>query len=531
VEAGKPSLFLTFDDEFNSLSLNTGTPATAGNVWKTTFYGGDRTLPRNQELEVYVDPDYKGTSTTALGLNPFSDQNGILSISARPATAAALPYLGGYAYTSGLLTTQSSFSQTYGYFEVRAQVPKGQGLWPGFWLLSADGIWPPEIDVLEQIGSGNTYNSNGIFSTVAGATVVHGTFLGTDLSQGFHTYGMAWTPQTITFYVDGQQTFQTATPADMNKPMYMLLNLAVGGTWPGSPDGTTNWSTADYKIDYVRAYSYDPTSIAAPVVTLSNAVNPADLTSSFIAPATGPSTAAIYSAQQMNIAGVVSPTTVSVSYDANNALTVTNKGAWNAVKNATVKESANGAVTVNNFVDAEITMGNGDSTVTVTGAKRGAITVGNGNDRISVTAQSNDTTQNLMKITAGDGNNHISFTGAMAAVAVTAGNGNNQVTIGGQANGTVKTGAGSDDLVDQSTGALSLTGGGGSDLFEFFAGAHATVTDFQAGQDSIVLHGVSPGQVQVSNSAGSTLIALGGGAQIQLAGVALSAGSLNIVYA
>src|SRR5258706_15924948 len=113
---------------------------------------------------------------------------------------------------------------------------------------------------------------------------------------------MGWTPQPITFYVDGQQPFQPATPADMNKPMYMLLNLAVGGTWPGSPDGTTKWSTANYKIDYVRAYSYDATSIAAPVVTLSNAINPADLSSSFTAPSTGPGTAAVYSAQQMNIA-------------------------------------------------------------------------------------------------------------------------------------------------------------------------------------------------------------------------------------
>ena len=281
----------------------------------------------------------------------------------------------------------------------------------------------------------------------------------------------------------------------------------------------------------MRAYSYDPTSIAAPVVTLSNAMNPADLSSSFMAPSTGPGTAATYSAQQMNIGGVVSPTTVSVAYDANNALTVTNKGGWNAVKNATVKSTANGVVSVNNFVDAEIALGNGDSTVTVTGAKRGAITVGNGNDRISVTAQSDATTQNLMKITAGDGDNRISFSGGMAAVAVTAGNGNNLVTIGGQATGTVKTGTGSDDLVDHSTGTVSLTGGGGSDLFEFFAGAHATVTDFHAGQDSILLHGVSPGQVQVSTSAGSTLIALGGGATVQLAGVALTAQSLNIVYA
>jgi len=88
VENSKLGLHLTFDDEFNSLSLNTGTLATAGNVWKTTFFGGERTLTRNKELQLYVDPDYKGTSTTSLGLNPFSDQNGILTITVPKAERA-----------------------------------------------------------------------------------------------------------------------------------------------------------------------------------------------------------------------------------------------------------------------------------------------------------------------------------------------------------------------------------------------------------------------------------------------------------
>jgi len=223
------ALHLTFDDEFDSLSLNTGTTATAGNVWKTTYIGDVRALTVHNDLQLYVDPDYRGTSTAPLGLNPFSVQNGILTISARPAPAAALPYLWGYQYTSGLLTTEKSFAQTYGYYEVRAQIPAGQGLWPAFWLLSADGKWPPELDVMEQIGSDSHFNSAGVYSTLDG-TQVHQTVLSADTSQGFHVYGMAWTPQTITFYVDGQQTWQTATPADMNKPMYLLLNLAVGGT-------------------------------------------------------------------------------------------------------------------------------------------------------------------------------------------------------------------------------------------------------------------------------------------------------------
>jgi Ca2+-binding RTX toxin-like protein len=75
-----------------------------------------------------------------------------------------------------------------------------------------------------------------------------------DTSAGFHTYGVDWEPDFITWYVDGQQVFQTATPADMNKPMYMIANLAVGGDWPGSPDGSTTFP-ATMQIDYIRAYA------------------------------------------------------------------------------------------------------------------------------------------------------------------------------------------------------------------------------------------------------------------------------------
>jgi beta-glucanase (GH16 family) len=530
VEPSQSSMHLTFDDEFNGLSLNTGTAATAGGTWKTTFNNGKRTLYSNGELEYYVDPDYSGGAAAPLGLQPFSVSQGILTIAARPAPGADLPYLENHPYTSGLLTTQNSFAQTYGYFEIRAEVPTGKGLWPGFWLLPADGSWPPEIDVMEQMGSNNFYNSNGVYSTTAG-TVVHGTYFGQDLSQGFHTYGMAWTPQTITFYVDGQQTYQVPTPADMNKPMYLLVNLAVGGKFPGSPDATTDWSAANLKVDYIRAYSYDPNAAAAPTTTLSNHMDPWNLASSFNAPATGPNSAVTYTAQQMNIAGVDPNATVSVAYDANNGIAVTNNGAWNAIKDVTVQSAVNGSVTVTNFVDAEIGLGNGDSRVTVTGAKRGTITVGNGNDIITVSGQTNGTTDNLMKIATGDGNNRIAFSGNDVATRIVTGNGNNQVTVAGRSTATIITGSGGDDLVDNSTGPVTMTGGGGKDIFEFLAGAHATVTDFQAGQDSIILKGTSASQVQVVTGASSTLIDLGGGSSIQLSGVSLTANQLNLVYA
>jgi beta-glucanase (GH16 family) len=526
-------LHLTFDDEFNSLSLNMGTPSTAGGTWTTYFSGfGVRTLSGNNEQELYVDPSFAGTSGAPLGLNPFSVQNGTLTISAAPAPAADLPYLSGFQYTSGMLNTENSFSQTYGYFDMRAELPAGgQGLWPAFWLLKDTNTWPPEIDVLEQVSN----PASNIFSTVIDSAQPNqqGSANVGDTSTGFHDYGVLWTPQTITFYFDGRQLFSTPTPADMNSPMYMIMNLALGGNWAGSVNSNTNWALANMKIDYVRAYSLTPTATSgAPAVTFSNAVDPTNLASSFAAPTLSPGTSTTYTAGQLGITGVDPTATVTTTTDANDALTVTNNGAWGAINNVTINSAVNANVTVNNFVDAQISLGNGDSTVTVNDAMRGTISVGNGNDVIAVVAESNAATNNVTTITAGDGQDQISFRGAAnTSAAISAGNLGNTFTIDGQASATVKSGTGSDDFIDKSTGSLTLTGGGGSDIFEFLAGAHATITDFQAGQDTIMLHGLTASQVSVTASGGNTFIALGNGAQVELAGVSLAANQLHLSYA
>jgi len=319
----------------------------------------------------------------------------------------------------------------------------------------------------------------------------------------------------------------------MNQPMYMLMNLAVGGTWPGSPNASTNWALANMKIDYVRAYSLTPTATSgAPTVTLSNAINPTDLTSSFAVPTLSPSTSTTYTAGQLNITGIDPAATVTTTTDANDGVTITNNGAWGAINDVTIKSAVNANVTVNNFVDAQISLGNGDSTVTVNNAMRGTITVGNGDDVINVTAESNATTNNVTTITAGDGKDQISFLGAANTTAViTAGNLGNTITVDGQASATVTSGTGNDDFIDKSTGSLTLTGGGGTDVFEFLAGAHATITDFQAGQDTIMLHGLTASQVSVTTSQGNTFIALGNGSQIELAGVSLAASQIHMTYA
>src|SRR5262249_43374822 len=233
-----PGMKLTFDDEFNSLSLNMDTPATANGTWDTYFSGwGTRSLTGNGEQEVYADPSLPGTAGSPLGINPFSDQNGVATITASPTPSQDRQALWNMPYTSGLLNTQTSFSQTYGYFEINAKLPGGgQGLWPAFWLLPENNSWPPEIDVFEQVDS----PTSPILSTVHDASGnVRQSFNVGDPSAAYHTYGVLWTSQAITFYVDGQKMGSTPTPADYNQPMYMLMNLAVGGSWPGSPDSTT----------------------------------------------------------------------------------------------------------------------------------------------------------------------------------------------------------------------------------------------------------------------------------------------------
>ncbi len=524
-------LTLTFHDEFDSLSLRTGTAATKGNVWKTTFFGGERTLVGNRELELYVDPDYKGSSGHALGINPFSISDGVLSVAARPVTQTDKPYLHGFNYTSGLLTTQGSFAQTYGYFEIRADNPAGKGLFPAFWLLATDGKWPPEIDVYEQIGSARSYVSNGVLGSLGNAHV-KGTYVGLDATAGFHTYSMDWTAQTITFYFDGKQTYQVATPQQLHKPMYVLIDLAVGGNWPGSPDATTDWSKADLLIDYVRIYSHDPNATPTPTpaaVVLSNAVDPLDPASTFAAPATGPGTSTTYTSAQLGIAGVAS-TTVTVAYDAANDVTITNTGAWNAIKNAVVTTAAIDGVTNVTFVYVEDTLGLGDNTVVVTDSKRGSIVTAGGDDTIVVTAVSNGSTGNLMSITTGGGDDYVAFTGGRnTRDAIVLGDGNDSVVVTGQASGAVNGGAGDDILGDHSTGNVVLTGGSGSDFFQFLAGAHATITDFVAGDDHIHLIGVAPAAVHVTAAAGSTQIDLGAGASVQLLGVSLTAAQIDLL--
>jgi beta-glucanase (GH16 family) len=542
------AMHLTFDDEFNGpLSFGSSTVNTGSHVWNTTYSGGVRTEKSNAEQELYVDPSYD-----KLGLNPFSDSNGVLTIKAGKTPSADAAAV-GMPYISGALTTQGSFAQEYGYFEAGIETPAGQGLWPAFWLLPAGGGWPPELDVMEQVDNvaGKPTTTYSTVHSAVTPTISDAVQMPQNLTGGFHVYGMNWTASTITFYVDGQQIAKMATPADAHQPMYMLLDLAVGGTWPGSPNASTDWSTAEMKVDYVRAYSTSATVPAAavpadvpaataaadpapsgtlPTVVLGDAASPTDYASSF-RPTGHAGGSTTYSAAQLGISGV-SGTSVTVAYGTAGSVRITNDGAWNTIKNVTVKDSGAETVTLKNFVDTEVTLGNGASTVTVTGAKRGDITTGSGNSTISVTGGSTSTSSNVMHVTTGNGNNTVSFTGsADDHAAIKTGNGANGITLAGHALGSVTVGTGDNHITDKSSGAVTETLGSGSNVLEFLASAHATVSGYSAAHDSIVLSGVSSNQVTVTASGGSTTIGLGATGDIHLSGVSLTTAAAHISYA
>lgn len=180
-------------------------------------------------------------------------------------------------YTSARLKTQRKFSQAYGRFEARIKIPKGEGMWPAFWLLGENinkVDWPQsgEIDIMENIGKepGTVYGSlHGPSSSPKGNKKIGTSDLskpfrlpeGQKFADDFHLYAVEWEPATIRFYVDtnlyatfNKTDWPAGEPWVFDHPFFILLNLAVGGDWPGAPDKTTKFPQK-MLIDYVRVYS------------------------------------------------------------------------------------------------------------------------------------------------------------------------------------------------------------------------------------------------------------------------------------
>ena len=259
-----PSGTLVWSDEFTNSAGGNGQPDTK--VW--TFDTGNSGFG-NHELENYCAWGSNTAPCAAANPSAFVGSDGYLHIEAQQTSPGI--------YTSARLKTQGLFSFQYGRFEVRAQVPEAQGFWPAAWLLGnnvATVNWPAcgEQDVLERVNAAKIPDWNE--GSVHGTGFTGNTGLGTmynfsagQTAAGWHTYGMIWSKGTVAYYVDDPghpyATFTTQSlnglsgaswPFDAGQSNFILLNLAIGGDWPGPPNSTTPFPS-EMLVDYIRIYT------------------------------------------------------------------------------------------------------------------------------------------------------------------------------------------------------------------------------------------------------------------------------------
>jgi beta-glucanase (GH16 family) len=247
---------LVWADDFSGPGIDVN-PAN----WKYETGGGGW---GNRELETYCAPGSDKAPCQTIEPNAVVGSDGYLHIVARRDAATG-------AWTSARLTTQGLQSFQYGRIEARIKIPAGEGVWPAFWMLGDDVTthpWPAcgELDIMENVGKEP--------ATVHGS--VHGTgFTGTPLTTAgqlpshavlaaaFHTYGLIWSPGKVQYYLDDPaHPYATYTRADLPRGAvwpfddgryFILLNLAIGGQWPGPPNAATH-APAEMLVDYVRVY-------------------------------------------------------------------------------------------------------------------------------------------------------------------------------------------------------------------------------------------------------------------------------------
>lgn len=234
---------LTWADEFDGNSLNT-------NVWSHNIGTGSSGWGNN-ELQYYTNSE-----------NNLQISNGTLKIIARNEPT------NGSNFSSARIITNNIFEFQYGRVEARIKVPMGQGIWPAFWMLGANFEsvgWPlcGEIDIMEHVN-----NENVVHGTMHWLNNTH-TYRGSTVPftpDSFHLYGIVWNEQRVVFTLNNHPYFQIPFSSSNNtqqifqKPFFFLLNIAVGGNWPGSPDASTVFP-ATMEVDYIRIYQNDVTSV------------------------------------------------------------------------------------------------------------------------------------------------------------------------------------------------------------------------------------------------------------------------------
>jgi beta-glucanase (GH16 family) len=255
-----------WSDEFSNMTTAAAQPNPA-----TWTYDVGTNCCGNNELETYCAWASATSPCNPSSPNAYVGTDGYLHIVAQQPTA------GTATYTSARLKSQGLFSFEYGRIEARLMLPESQGMWPAFWLLGnsiATINWPAcgESDIMEHIDGNNPPPYVG--GTPLGYDWTQSSIHGTNLSGGspyhpagfsaaaWHTYGMIWSKGQVQYYIDDPtKPYETFTPSTQTGtwpfdqgPQFIILNLAVGGDWPGSPDSTTGFPST-MLVDYVRIYA------------------------------------------------------------------------------------------------------------------------------------------------------------------------------------------------------------------------------------------------------------------------------------
>lgn len=251
-------------------------------VWSDEFEQANGTSPDSTKWGFDVGGDGWGNEQLEFDTSRTNNariEGGKLVIEAKQEN------FGGRNYTSARMVSKGKWSKAYGRMEARIKIPRGQGIWPAFWMLGNTidtAKWPTcgEIDIMENIGKvgeqGKVYGTihgpqnGGDYNGGAGVggsyTLPGGAILGDD----YHIYAIEWTTNQIKWFLDDHQYF-TATPSSLpggstwvfTQPQFFILNVAVGGRWPGNPDGTTVFPQ-QMLVDYVRVYDFVPAPPGAP---------------------------------------------------------------------------------------------------------------------------------------------------------------------------------------------------------------------------------------------------------------------------
>ena len=247
-----PGYALAWADEFNV----DGLPDRSKWVYDTH---ANRTGWYNDELQ-YYSPERAENARV---------EDGRLLIEARRERLESAPDFGGQNYTSSRMVIQGVADWTYGMFEARMKLPCGRGAWPAFWMLPTSGDWPGggEIDVMEHVG----HEPDQIYASLHTLTFNHAVGTGrtgqttiADACEAFHTYQVEWTPELIRFFVDGAPYYEVANDQPggrdawpFDAPFYLILNVAVGGTWGGAQGVDETIWPRRLEVDWVRVWQRD----------------------------------------------------------------------------------------------------------------------------------------------------------------------------------------------------------------------------------------------------------------------------------